>query len=138
MFQKSMSVPIGQNPNPKLIFGTLSNSFSAMEKLGDDIIRPFLQDVIMFFPLLKTLTLAAKQDLLTPLKIVPHVGVLAMGDFVYHMIALALYTFLANYISPILIIIADSGILDKKSTYQARRLVESWKFGSGLDYYDHE
>ena len=138
MFQKSMSVPIGQNPNSKLIFGTLSNSFSAMEKLGDDIIRPFLQDVIMFFPLLKTLTLAAKQDLLTPLKIVPHVGVLAMGDFVYHMIALALYTFLANYISPILIIIADSGIIDKKSTYQARRLVESWKFGSGLDYYDHE
>lgn len=33
--------------------GTLSNSFTAMKKLGPEIMNPFLQDVLQFGPLLK-------------------------------------------------------------------------------------
>lgn len=133
-----MSVPVGQTPNPGLVVGTLSNSFSAMEKLGDAVMRPFLQDVLQFIPLLRTLTLAAGQDLLTPLKIVPHVGLVAMGDFFYHFLALIYYTFLASFVGPIVGPIAESNSMDAKFRFQIRRAIEKWKFGSGLDYYDHE
>ena len=43
MFQRAMSVPVGSSPPPDRVTGTLSNSFSAMEKLGDEVMRPFLQ-----------------------------------------------------------------------------------------------
>lgn len=41
--------------------------------------KPFLQDVLQFAGLLRILTKAGVQDPLTPFKIVPHVGLLAMG-----------------------------------------------------------
>ena len=84
MFQRSMSCPVESRPGKGLIVGILSNSFSSMEKLGEPVMKPFLQDVLQFVPLLRTLTLAGAQDLLTPLKIVPHVGLAAMGAFFYH------------------------------------------------------
>ena len=45
-----------------------------MKALGPDTMNPFLQDVLQFFPLLRTLLLAAKQDLLTPVKVLPQVS----------------------------------------------------------------
>ena len=136
MFQRAMSVPIGRNPKPDLVTGTLSNSFSAMESLGDETMRPFLQDVLMFKPLLRTLLLAGKQDLLTPFKIVPHVGIAAMVDFVRHFFNMGLYTFLATYVGPAYLKVAEK--MNARNRFLARRYVEEWKFGSGLDYYDHE
>ena len=43
MFQRSMSCPIGTKPKEDLVVGILSNSFSSMEKLGDEVMKPFLQ-----------------------------------------------------------------------------------------------
>lgn len=98
--------------------------------------RPFLQDVLQFVPLLKTLLLAAKQDPLTPLKIVPHVGIVALLDFLYHFAAMGIYTLLSAYLSPILL-----GLLPilpgDRMKYRTKRHIEAWKFGSGLDYFDH-
>ena len=81
MFQRSMSVPVPRTNRapPDQVVGTLQNSFSAMESLGEDVMRPFLQDVLQFGGLLRILAKAGAQDLLTPFKIVPHVGVLAFG-----------------------------------------------------------
>lgn len=145
MFQRAMSVSINRDAasiNDKIILNTLSNSFSAMEKLGDATMRPFLQDVLMFGPLLRTLLLAAKQDPLTPLKIVPHVGIIAMVDFIKHFIALGVYSFLSVYMSgPLLAMVnseVGSGLISKQTKYRVRRATEAWKFGSGLDYYDEE
>ena len=107
-----------------------------MEKLGDKIMRPFLQDVLQFGPLLQTLTLAAGQDLLTPFKVVPQVGLIAMADFFYHFSALAVYTLFATTVAEPLKSIAPA--FPRKLRFQAKRLAEGWKFGSGLDYYDHE
>ena len=59
MFQRSMSVPLNRTPQDDLIVNLLANSFRSMNKLGDKVIKPFLQDVLQFYPLLKTLTLAA-------------------------------------------------------------------------------
>lgn len=139
MFQRAMSVPIGGKPKPELVIDTLSNSFSAMETLGDATMRPFLQDVLQFGPLLRTLVLAGKRDLLTPFKIVPHVGLTAMGDFVLHFSMLGFYTLFANTLAePVNNLVAESDWLDKEAKFGLKRMVEGWKFGSGLDYYDHE
>lgn len=135
MFQRAMSIKVGDSPNPELIVGTLSNSFTAMEKLGDDVMRPFLQDVLQFRPLLRTLVLAAGQDLLTPFKVVPQVGVLAIADFLYHFLLLGVYTILASIVGPVLLKISPA--LPNQLKFKAKRISESWKFGSGLDYYDH-
>ena len=78
MFQRAMSCRVGSSPNPGLIVGTLCNSFSAMKALGPDTMNPFLQDVLQFYPLLRTLLLAAKQDLLTPVKVLPQVVTLSI------------------------------------------------------------
>jgi hypothetical protein len=135
MFQRAMSIRIGDSPRPELVVGTLANSFSAMEKLGDSIMRPFLQDILQFNPLLKTLVYAAGQDPLTPFKVVPQVGIVAITDFLYHISLLGIYSALSTTCGPILQKVAP--LLPRKLKFQVKRLIESWKFGSGLDYYDH-
>lgn len=134
-FQRTMSVPIGENPRPDLIIGTLSNSFSSMETLGDAVMRPFLQDVLMFIPLIRTLTKAAFNDPLTPFKIIPHVGIAPFTDFLYHFFFLGLYTFLHHNVSPILLDIAPN-LDSKKTSFFLKRTCEKWKYGAGLDYFD--
>ena len=137
MFQRTMSVPVGNNPKSDLIVGTLSNSFSAMEKLGESTMRPFLQDVLMPGPLFLTLFKAAGQDLLTPFKIVPHVGIGPMLDFFNHFFWMTIYAILHTYVSPVLQSTIKP-ILPMKQQFRINRWGEAWKFGSGLDYYDHE
>ena len=137
MFQRSMSCPVESRPGKGLIVGILSNSFSSMEKLGEPVMKPFLQDVLQFVPLLRTLTLAGAQDLLTPLKIVPHVGLAAMGDFFYHFFNMGLYTLYYRVLGAWLLRQAD-GSADAVTAWKLKRTVEEWKFGSGLDFYDHE
>jgi lycopene cyclase CruP len=84
MFQKSMSVGIGERVNPNLIVDLLSNNFKSMNKLGDTTLKPFLQDVVQFVPLSKILlgvTLSA------PLSIPPlllHVGPVPLLMWMYH------------------------------------------------------
>ena len=137
MFQRAMSCKIGSDPKPNLIVGTLSNSFSAMKQLGEETMNPFLQDVLQFYPLLNTLLLAAKQDPLTPFKVVPQVGVLAIADFVRHFLTMWLYTIFAEYLGPVVSSTAAS-LPSPSLRFRCKRLVESWRFGSGLDYFDHE
>jgi hypothetical protein len=65
------------------------------------------------------------------------VGVLAITDFLYHMVALGWYTFLARNVSPILAKQIES-LPKGDKRYRMSRMVEAWKFGSGLDYDDHK
>lgn len=65
------------------------------------------------------------------------VGVLAISDFLYHMVALGWYTFLARNVSPILAKQIES-LPKGDKRYRMSRMVEAWKFGSGLDYDDHK
>eukprot|EP01038_Epipyxis_sp_PR26KG_P010912 gene10912-14650_t len=145
MFQRAMSIAINNQVDSqkrKLIINTLSNSFSSMEKLGEPIMRPFLQDVLQFSPLLSTLLLAAKQDPLTPFKIAPQVGILVLCDFIYHFIALGWYTFLHLNIKKIIVLLLEvsnvSYETNPKLTFTMKRMFDAWKFGSGLDYDEHE
>lgn len=132
--------------------------------------KPFLQDVIQFIPLLQTLVKSAVQDFFTPLKIIPHVGIIAMMDFIYHFINLGVFTVLSTVLSPFLNAFIENSLTNSHTDsnarvegdeydkslktmnvkeltfednnailrYQLRRLMDQWKFGSGLDYGDHE
>ena len=136
MFQRAMSCQVGSSPRPDEVVSTLQNSFAAMEKLGPPIITPFLQDVLQFWPLLRTLSLAFSQDLTIPIRVIPHVGLTAIIDFMKHFICLAIYTVLSNTVGPALE--SSSGTLpDSAMRFRVRRTVEAWKYGSGMDYYDH-
>jgi len=89
----------------------------------------------MFKSLLRPLVLAGSQDLLTPLKIVPHVGVVAILDFLYHFAAMAVYTVLSNAVGPVVSSMADG--MRSRDAFLVRLQVEAWRFGADLDY-DHE
>ncbi|MGB7251921.1 MAG: FAD-binding oxidoreductase, partial [Phormidesmis sp.] len=48
LFQKSMSVGVNQTISPNKINEVLSTIFADMAALGDDVLKPFLQDVVQF------------------------------------------------------------------------------------------
>jgi hypothetical protein len=64
-------------------------------------------------------------------------GVLAITDFLYHMTALGWYTFLARNLGPVLAERSKT-LPNGDARFRMNRLVEQWKFGSGLDYDDHQ
>ncbi|CAM9324864.1 unnamed protein product, partial [Ascophyllum nodosum] len=81
MFQKSMSVGVGETVDPNLIVDLLANSFKSMDQLGNPVLKPFLQDVIQFAPLARVL---AGVTFAAPLSIPPlllHVGLLPRVDW---------------------------------------------------------
>ena len=65
------------------------------------------------------------------------VGLVAMGDFIWHFGAMWVYTMLANSLGPLLTSSASS-LPSSAWRYSWKRTAEAWKYGSGLDYYDHE
>ncbi|XP_028120315.1 uncharacterized protein LOC114317748 [Camellia sinensis] len=57
LFQRAMSAKKQSNVSPDFINELLYVNFQSMQRLGDPVLRPFLQDVIQFGPLVKTLGL---------------------------------------------------------------------------------
>ncbi|RVW38894.1 hypothetical protein CK203_073659 [Vitis vinifera] len=57
LFQRAMSAKQQYDVSPDFISELLYVNFQSMQRLGDPVLRPFLQDVIQFGPLVKTLGL---------------------------------------------------------------------------------
>ncbi|HEY9705194.1 MAG TPA: FAD-binding oxidoreductase [Allocoleopsis sp.] len=127
MFQKAMSVKVNQKINPQQINNLLSAIFEVMENLGDDVLNPFLQDVIQFSGLSKTLAIASlKPHLVLP--IIPQVGILTLLDWLIHYINLGTY----NSLYPLGKMSQNMILsLPDKQRYYYQRLLESWEYGSG-------
>ena len=128
LFQKTMSVGIEQKVNPNQINNLMNGVFEVMEKLGDDVLKPFLQDVIQFIPLAKTLPLV-NPKLVLPL--LPQIGINPLVNWSWHYFNLALYSILypvGNLTQPIF------KKLSPKQQYYYHRYLDAWKYGSGEDY----
>jgi lycopene cyclase CruP len=128
LFQKTMSVQIYANPNPNQINDLMSGVFRVMDKLGDEVLKPFLQDVVQFSSLSKTLPLVNPQ-LVLPM--IPQVGISPFIDWTGHYFNLALYSGLyplAATLKPVLEKLPD------KQKYLYHRYLDSWKYGSGGDF----
>jgi lycopene cyclase CruP len=131
LFQKAMSVGINQKIDPEQINQLLSAVFIEMQKLGDPVLKPFLQDVIQFSGLTKTLF---KTGLLHPIiiiKIIPQVGLIALLDWITHYINLGIYSLLFS-LSPHLQPWIKT--LPASPQYHWHRRIDTWKYGSGGDY----
>ena len=131
LFQRAMSVDINQQLPPNQINQLLTGVFQAMEQLGDDVLRPFLQDVVQFPGLSKTLLLTSltKPGLVMP--VIPQVGLTTLLDCIVHYINLGVYTGLYSLGQPIS---SRAKTLPPLPQYYCRRWLEAWRYGSGSDY----
>jgi len=131
LFQRAMSVGINQKVAPQQINQLLGAVFREMEQLGDNVLRPFLQDVVQFSALSKALlkTQFAHADLV--IKIIPQVGVLALLDWMFHYFNLGTYTVLNQLGVGIQPWVKDLPPVPK---YYWQRWIDAWKYGSGGDY----
>ncbi|XP_040382538.1 uncharacterized protein LOC102721576 [Oryza brachyantha] len=136
LFHRAMSARPQINVAPTFINDLLFANFQSMQKLGDSVLRPFLQDVIQFGPLVKTLGLV----IITRPQILPSIfnqaGLGAILDWSGHFVMLGYYTFLSTFIDPVLRPWVES--LPLKNKYQWKRYLEAWKYGAGLDYRQEE
>lgn len=132
LFQRAMSTRQQINVSPTFINELLFANFQSMQKLGDSVLRPFLQDVIQFGPLVKTLGLV----MLTRPEILPsifkQVGLGVILNWSGHFLMLGYYTFLSTFIDPVIRPWVES--LSPRNKYQWKRYLEAWKYGAGLDY----
>ena len=138
LFQKVMSVPMNQKLDPEQINQLLADVFTEMEKLGDAVLKPFLQDVVQFGPLARTLL---KTSLVRPtiaFTILPQVGLGALLDWTWHFGTLALYSVLNQMITfaPEAAKVRPQSDANEvaKAQYQRDRTREAWRYGSGGDY----
>ncbi|CAL5219975.1 g1912 [Coccomyxa viridis] len=132
MLQRAMSVRPGEKPNPNFINQLLAKNFAAMQRLGDPVLKPFLQDVVQFGPMGKTLFGQVLDDPGFVPQIFGHVGIPPMLDWVRHFAALGSYTFLDKVGRPVLDNMAKGS--DAKRQYRLRRLADAWRYGSGSDF----
>lgn len=129
LFQKSMSVGVNQQVEANRINSLLSTTFAAMEKLGDPVLRPFLQDIVQFPALAQTMLAMAVADPVLVAKIVNQVGFGTLIDWARHFANLGSYSLLNQL---------EKWIPDQNTVQQQYRLAcrrNAWRFGSGGDYH---
>ncbi|MEN9519676.1 MAG: hypothetical protein RLZZ381_2264 [Cyanobacteriota bacterium] len=127
LFQQTMSVEVGKEVNPEQINNLMDGVFAVMDRLGDDVLKPFLQDVIQFAPLAKTLPLV---NPMLVLPLLPQIGINSLVSWLVHYFNLALYSGLyrgGKLIQPLV-------NLSPTQQYYYQRWLDTWKYGSGGDY----
>lgn len=133
LFQRAMSVGVHQSIPPDQINQLLSGVFQEMEQLGDPVLKPFLQDVVQFSALLKTLLKVSLSQPTLGLRVIPQVGVMALMEWLIHFANLGLYAGLY----PIAKVVAPwMQFLPLTSRYFFDRWLDAWRYGSGNDYED--
>ncbi len=130
LFQKSMSVGVNQKLPPNKINEVLSTIFDDMSALGDEVLKPFLQDVVQFPALAKTMLRTSTRHPALVASILPQVGVGAIADWMRHFITLGGYSALNAAESSVDRSTASSA----KKQYKANRRIDALKYGSGGDY----
>jgi hypothetical protein len=134
MFQKAMSVRMGQNVDENFVNRLLAVNFEVMDGMGLQTIKPFLQDVIRFDGLVGSLARSFVADPTYMPTIVAHVGIPRLVDWLGHVTMMGTYDVLHRVVSPILRPVVNKAMKDPVQQYRWRRRMESWEFGSGNDY----
>ena len=132
LFQKAMSVGVNQQINLNQINELLSAVFVQMQQLVIPILKPFLQDIVQFSALSKTLLKTGLSQPLLVAKIIPQVGILSLLDWMLHYINLCVYNALF-LVTPVIKLFINN--LPTKQQYYWHRLTDKWQFGSNNDYH---
>ncbi|XP_044465960.1 uncharacterized protein LOC123196131 isoform X2 [Mangifera indica] len=132
LFQRAMSAKQQSHVSPDFINELLYINFQSMQRLGDPVLRPFLQDVIKFGPLAKTLGLVmlSKPQILP--SIFKQVGIPVLVEWSGHFFMLGYYTFLSTFADPLIRSLLSA--LPSRMQYEWKRHLEAWKYGAGMDY----
>lgn len=133
MFQKAMSVRMGQNVDPKFVNRLLATNFDVMNEMGMTTMMPFLQDVVRIDGLAGSLARSFVADPTFMPAIVAHVGIPTLVEWLGHVSMIAAYNILHSAATPVITPFVDK-MEDPKERFLWRRRMESWKFGSGNDY----
>ncbi|GJP54272.1 hypothetical protein CLOM_g13381 [Closterium sp. NIES-68] len=133
LLQRAMSARVGSSPPPDFINNLLATNFACMQKLGDPVLRPFLQDVTQFAPLALTMgSMVVSRPSLLP-TIFLQVGPIPLRDWLLHFTTLAAFSALHQLASALSLSEAVASLPPRQRFFWRRRL-EAWEFGSGLDY----
>jgi len=133
LFQKAMSIGINQKIAPEQINQLLSVVFLEMQKLGKPVLKPFLQDIIQFSGLTKTLLKTTLTQPIIGIKILPQVGIASLLNWTWHYSNLGIYTVLFSISKKLQWLIKN---LSPSQQYYFSRWVDAWKYGSGGDFLD--
>ncbi|MDE5078514.1 MAG: FAD-binding oxidoreductase, partial [Trichodesmium sp. St2_bin6] len=102
-----------------------------MEKLGEPVLKPFLQDVVQFPALAQTLFVTSLKQPGLVIKIIPQVGIGNLLNWIKHYLNLGVYSFLY----PIGGVMEGlTAKMSEEQRYYYNRWIEQWKYGSGGDY----
>jgi hypothetical protein len=137
MFQKAMSVRIGQKVDPMFVNRLLAINFEVMEEMGPRTIKPFLQDVVRFDRLLGSLPKSFVADPAFAPQIVAHVGIPTLVEWIGHVGMMGIYGLLNTAVAPVAIPIVDklkdprarfeSGVVDLKLRSLAAETTTSYR-----------
>jgi lycopene cyclase CruP len=130
MFQRAMSVGINQQTDPDRINNLLAAVFRSMQSLGDDVLCPFLQDVVQFPALSRTLFQTSITNPQAVIPIVPHVGIATLIDWLINYINLGAYSGLYP-ISTLLAPLLDR--LPSAQRYYYQQRLQAYRYGAGRD-----
>ena len=133
MFQKAMSIKMGQKVDEKFVNRLLAVNFEVMNNMGQRTIKPFLQDVIRFDGLVGSLARGFIADPTFMPEIVLHVGIPRLVDWLGHVSMMGLYAALDSFASPIMKPLVNN-MKDPAEQFLWRRRMDAWKFGCGNDY----
>lgn len=134
LFQQAMSVGMEQKLPLNQINELLAGIFQDMSRLGDGVLKPFLQDVVQFGALFQTLTQTTIHHPQLVLKVIPQVGLASLPAWLAHYVSLASYAAVypvAQRVAP------STKALSPQMQYYFRRWLDALRYGSGQDY-EHE
>eukprot|EP00171_Calliarthron_tuberculosum_P022604 IDg22604t1 len=136
LFNRAMAVDTHNVPRGGLVDAGIVNdllycNMKAMEKLGPNVQKPFLQDVVRAGGLTKTIASMMVSDPVLSAKTAVYVGPSQFVRWIPHYLALVLYTLLAPVAMAVKASIGEK--LNDRQQYRLNRLVDALTYGSGLD-----
>lgn len=131
LFQRAMSAGIEQKVAPDQINQLLSVVFLEMNQLGEQVLKPFLQDVVQFPALTQTLLKTAMSHPGLVAKVIPQVGLATLLDWMVHYLNLGAYSALSRLAQALQPWVKN---LPPVPQYYCHRWFDAWQYGSGGDY----
>ena len=133
MFQRSFVHPVGSDRPAAFVNRLMRQNYENMEALGDDVLRPFNQDVVQPRALLRVLALATVKDPLNIPVLLFYIGPRELAEWLGHFGAMLVYDLLHHALGEPVRGWADR-LPDARNAYRLRRLADAWEYGAGMDY----
>ncbi len=131
LFQRAMSAGVEQKVAPDQINQLLSVVFLEMSQMGEQVLKPFLQDVVQFSALTQTLLKTAMSHPALVAKVIPQVGLATLLDWMVHYVNLGAYSALSGLAQALQPWMKN---LPPVPQYYCHRWFDAWQYGSGGDY----